>query len=128
MRMVDEAVKYLVLSYGIVSFCLAFFGVSMFQPPINTFLFLFSILIEIFPIVITEPSYQNPPGTLYYPPSTQDSRQSIVYPTYGPNLNIPMIPSYHQELTQQQVQSQQALASEQVKEKEKSSICIQQSQ
>lgn len=66
---------------------------------------------------MTEPSYQNPPGTLYYPPSTQDSRQSIVYPTYGPNLNIPMIPSYHQELTQQQVQSQ-ALASEQVKQKQ----------
>lgn len=64
--------------------------------------------------VFTEPTYQNPPGTLYYPSNSQDSRQSIVYPAYAPNMNIPMIPSYHQELTQQQAQSQ-ALSSEQVK-------------
>lgn len=67
-------------------------------------------------IVFAEPTYQNPPGTLYYPSNSQDSRQSIVYPAYAPNLNIPMISSYHQELSQQQQQAQsQALSSEQVK-------------
>ncbi|XP_055311004.1 G protein pathway suppressor 2 isoform X2 [Sitodiplosis mosellana] len=64
-------------------------------------------------VLWNKPTYQNPPGTLYYPSNSQDSRQSIVYPAYAPNMNIPMISSYHPELTQQQAQSQ-ALSSEQV--------------
>lgn len=48
-----------------------------------------------------EPTYQNPPGTLYFPANPQDARgQSIIYPTYAPNLNIAMHPSYHMELSQ----------------------------
>lgn len=60
-----------------------------------------------FPFHFLEPSYQNPPGTLYYPSNSQDSRQSIVYPAYAPNLNIPMISPYHPEMPQQQAQPQQ---------------------
>lgn len=63
-----------------------------------------------FPFV--EPTYQNPPGTLYYPSNSQDSRQSIVYPSYAPNLNIPLISPYHTELSQQQAQQQ--MSAEQV--------------
>lgn len=62
-----------------------------------------------------EPTYQNPPGTLYYPSNSQDSRgQSIVYPGYAPNLNIPLISPYHPELSQQQSQPQ-SMSSEQVR-------------
>ncbi|XP_031640199.1 putative uncharacterized protein DDB_G0294196 [Contarinia nasturtii] len=68
-------------------------------------------------VLWNKPTYQNPPGTLYYPSNSQDTRQSIVYPTYTPNLNIPMISSYHQELSQQQAQSQ-ALSSEQAQQQQ----------
>lgn len=51
----------------------------------------------------TEPTYQNPPGTLYYPPNAQDNRgQSIIiggYSSYPPNM-MPLHQGsgYHVEL------------------------------
>lgn len=53
-------------------------------------------------ILSTEPTYQNPPGTLYYPPTQENRGQPIIlggYPSYGPNM-IPMHqgPGYHVEL------------------------------
>lgn len=54
-------------------------------------------------IIFTEPTYQNPPGTLYYPSNQQDSRaQAIIYPSYAPpNLGLPIHPGYHVEITPQ---------------------------
>lgn len=54
--------------------------------------------------------YQNPPGTLFYQTASNapshgqpDNRgPAIIYPSYNPNLNLPLRQSYHMEMQPQQ--------------------------
>ncbi|XP_055837847.1 G protein pathway suppressor 2 isoform X2 [Episyrphus balteatus] len=58
--------------------------------------------------------YQNPPGTLFYQTASnapshgqQDNRgPAIIYPSYNPNLNLPLRQSYHMEMQPQQQSAQ----------------------
>lgn len=51
--------------------------------------------------MLLEPTYQNSPGTLYYPANAQESRgQAIIYPTYAPNMSLSLHQGYHVELQQ----------------------------
>lgn len=61
-----------------------------------------------------EPAYQSQQGTLYYPSDPQDSRQSMMYSSYAPNLSIPLIQNYHPELAQQPQPQPQVLTAQQV--------------
>lgn len=52
-------------------------------------------------VLWNKPTYQNSPGTLYYPANAQESRgQAIIYPTYAPNMSLSLHQGYHVELQQ----------------------------